>query len=137
MQVLLYKKTKDSDLKQGLQICYPDVLGNYTKIGTIAAIKTIDGVLNYIIEGQPTKDDINTAMGAYMAEELKLIAPLKLNSVKVLFEDSIYNYPTNVSSQTTEIKAMQYFVGKCFNMGVFPVENMQQCIGIEFTNNNL
>jgi len=67
------------------------------------------------------------------------IKPLygKLNTVKVLFADSSNNYTTNVSSQTTEITAMQYFAGKCFNMGVFPVENMQQCIGIEFTDNNL
>jgi len=129
MKILTFHQTTDSNLKTGLQVCYKDTNGAFTKLGVITDIITDkDGIKNYLI---------NTAMGAYMAEELKLIAPLKLNSVKVLFEDSIYNYTTNVSSQTTEITAMHYFVGKCFNMGVFPVENMQQCIGIEFTNNNL
>jgi hypothetical protein len=129
MKILTFHKTTDSDLNPGLQVCYKDTNGAFTMLGEITDILTDkDGIKNYLI---------NTAMGAYMAEELKLIAPLKLNSVKVLFEDSKYNYTTDVSSQTTEITAMQHFVGKCFNMGVFPVENMQQCIGIKFTNNNL
>jgi len=129
MQVLLYKKTKDSDLKQGLQVCYKDTNGAFTMLGEITDIITDkDGIKNYLI---------NTAMGAYMAEELKLIAPDKLNTVKVKFEDSTNDYTTNVSTQTTEITAMQYFVGKRFNVGSYPVENMQQCIGIEFTDNNL
>ena len=62
--------------------------------------------------------------------------PMALNTVKVLFADPQHNYSTNVSAQTTEITAVQYFVGKRFNVGSFPVEDMQQCIGIEFTDNN-
>jgi len=129
MKILTFHKTTDSDLKIGLQVCYQDTNGAFTQLGVITDIITDkDGIKNYLI---------NTAMGAYMAEELKLIAPLKLNTVKVKFEDSINDYTTNVSSQTTEITAMQYFVGKRFNVGCFPVEDMQQCIGIEFTDNNL
>ena len=59
-----------------------------------------------------------------------------LNTVKVLFADSKYNYSTNVSSQSTEETAKNYFVGKCFDLGIYPNEDMQKCIGIEFTDNN-
>jgi len=129
MNILINKATKDSDLKTGLQVCYKDLNGAFTKLGVITDIITDkDGIKNYLI---------NTAMGAYMADELKLIAPAKLNSVKVMFADSSNNYETDVSSQTTKMDAIKYFVGNYFDMGIYPVEDMQQCIGIEFTNNNL
>lgn len=102
----------------------------------------LNGVFNSTITALDREFRVNCTLEN--GQEIREAAPEcvkpfygNLNSVKVLFEDSIYNYTTNVSSQTTEITAMQYFVGKCFNMGPFPVENMQQCIGIEFTNNNL
>lgn len=60
----------------------------------------------------------------------------KLNSVKVLFADSRYNYTTNVSSQSTEETARDYFVGKLFDFGIYPNEDFQKCIDIEFINNN-
>lgn len=63
--------------------------------------------------------------------------PKALNSVKVLFADSSFNYETSVSATATKKEATNYFVGKWFNVGLYPVENMQQCIGIEFTDNNL
>lgn len=84
MKILLNKLTQDSDLKEGLQVCYQNTAGEFNKIGTITAIKTIDGVLNYIIEGQPTKFDLDTAMGAYMASELKLIAPEEIDDFETL-----------------------------------------------------
>ena len=62
---------------------------------------------------------------------------MKLNSVKVLFADEQYNYETNVSAQTTEQTASRYFVGQVFNIGCYPCEDIQTCIGIEFTDNNL
>jgi len=64
MEILLYKKTKDSDLKVGLQVCYQALNGAYTKLGNITDIIEQDGVKLYLL---------NTAMGAYMADELKLI----------------------------------------------------------------
>lgn len=64
MEILLFKKTKDSDLKVGLQVCYLDPQGAYTNLGVITDIVEQDGVKLYLI---------NTSMGAYMAEELKLI----------------------------------------------------------------
>ena len=59
-----------------------------------------------------------------------------LNEVKVIFENPIYNYSTDVSALSTEESATAYFVGREFNVGVYPVENMQKCIAIEFINNN-
>ena len=59
-----------------------------------------------------------------------------LNTVKVLFTDSKYNYETNVSANSTEQTAKEYFVNKYFDLGVYPKEDMQKCIGIEFTDNN-
>jgi hypothetical protein len=60
----------------------------------------------------------------------------KLNSVKVMFQDSQYNYETNVSAETTKESAEAYFLNTLFDVGVFPRENMQECISIEFTDNN-
>ena len=59
-----------------------------------------------------------------------------LNTVKVLFTDSKYNYETNVSSNSTEQTAKEYFLNKTFDLGIYPKEDFQKCIGIEFTDNN-
>ena len=70
MKILLFKKTTDSDLYKGLRVCYKDINGAFTNLGTITDIITDkNGIKNYLI---------NTAMGAYMADELKLIAQEKL-----------------------------------------------------------
>lgn len=60
-----------------------------------------------------------------------------LNSVKVIFENPKYNYTTDVSSSTTEASAKKYFVGKFFNVGIYPKENLQKCIGIKFNNGKI
>tara|TARA_R110002126_G_scaffold46401_8_gene130656 strand:- start:117 stop:374 length:258 start_codon:yes stop_codon:yes gene_type:complete len=64
IQILLFKKTMDSDLYSGLQVCYKDLSGAYTKLGIITDIYEKDGFKHYLL---------NTAMGAYLADELKLI----------------------------------------------------------------
>ena len=61
---------------------------------------------------------------------------MQLNSVKVLFNNTEYNYQTSVSATATKESVTHYFVGKKFNLGAYPVEDMQVCTGIEFTNNN-
>jgi len=43
-----------------------------------------------------------------------------LNTVKVLFADSKYNYSTNVSSQSTEETAKDYFIGKYIILIITP-----------------
>ncbi|WNH10080.1 hypothetical protein [Thalassobellus suaedae] len=57
---------------------------------------------------------------------------MALNTVKVIFKNSKYNYTTSVSEQTTEKTAKDYFVNNVFDVGVFPSENMQKCITIDF-----
>ncbi|MDA3781153.1 MAG: hypothetical protein PF487_13150 [Bacteroidales bacterium] len=64
MEILLLKKTKDSDLKIGLQVCYKDLQGGYSKLGTITDTYVHLRFTHYII---------NTSFGAYLADELKLI----------------------------------------------------------------
>ena len=64
MEILVFKKTQDSDLKIGMQVCYQNLQGVFCKLGTIHDVYNYDGVNHYAI---------NTAMGAYLAEELKLI----------------------------------------------------------------
>lgn len=59
------------------------------------------------------------------------------NSVKVIFADPKYNYETSVSDQTTEADARKYFVNTQLDMGVYPKENLQVCIDIEFSSNNI
>jgi hypothetical protein len=56
----------------------------------------------------------------------------KLNSVKVIFQNPKYNYTTNVSANTTEQDARDYFVGKMFDVGTYPNENMQRVIDVEY-----
>jgi len=63
-EVLIYKKTKDSDLSIGLEVCYKNIDGIYCNLGTITDTYQQDGVNLYAL---------NTAMGSYMADELKLI----------------------------------------------------------------
>jgi hypothetical protein len=55
-----------------------------------------------------------------------------LGMVRVKFTDPKYNYETNVSGTITEEKARNYFVGKMFDVGTYPNENMQKVIDIDF-----
>lgn len=61
----------------------------------------------------------------------------KLNKVKVMFENSKYDYETSVSSNSTKESCESYFVGKVFNVESYPFEHCLKCIKIEFTDNNL
>lgn len=64
MEILLNKKTSDKDLNVGTKVCYQNFDGIYNNLGIITEILIIDGIPNYLI---------NTAFGAYLASELKLI----------------------------------------------------------------
>jgi hypothetical protein len=55
-----------------------------------------------------------------------------LGMVRVKFADPKYNYETNVSGSITEEQARNYFVGKMFDVGVYPNQNMQRVIDIDF-----
>jgi hypothetical protein len=58
----------------------------------------------------------------------------KLNTVKVMFENSKHDYETNVSVSSTEKDCQNYFVGRMINVGSFPDETMAKCIKIKFNN---
>jgi hypothetical protein len=71
IKVLLFKKPTDADLKEGQLVCYQNRDGVYAHLGKIDLITTQDGVKNY---------SINTAMGTYLASELRLtILPTNSN----------------------------------------------------------
>lgn len=55
-----------------------------------------------------------------------------LGLVKVIFINPDYNYYTNVSGDTTEQQARDYFVGKSFNVAAYPQEQMKKVIDIKF-----
>jgi hypothetical protein len=57
-----------------------------------------------------------------------------MRAVKVIFSNSQYNYITDVNGERTDEEIERYFVGKYFNMGVYPNENMQQCTNIKINN---
>lgn len=59
-----------------------------------------------------------------------------LGVVTIKFDNPKYNYTTNVSSSTTEAEARKFFVGKMFNVGSYPKENMQRVIDIDFSKSN-
>lgn len=56
-----------------------------------------------------------------------------LPSVEVIFENPKHNYVTNMAKNVTREDAMNYFIGKKFNVGVFPNENLQKVIDIEYS----
>ena len=56
----------------------------------------------------------------------------RLGKVDVIFENPKYNYSTNVSAETTEESARQYFVGKTFNVGACLSKQIEKVIDIKF-----
>lgn len=54
-----------------------------------------------------------------------------MKSVKVIFKDPKYNYYTSVNGERSDDEIKKYFVGTYFNLGVYPVEDMQKCIKVE------
>jgi hypothetical protein len=63
IKVLIYKVPTDKDLKKGQMVCYQNRDGVYAFLGTIDSVTIKDNLLNY---------GINTAMGTYLASELRL-----------------------------------------------------------------
>lgn len=55
-----------------------------------------------------------------------------MKAIIVKFENEAYNYITSVNPKVTKKDVEDYFIGKQFDMGVFPVEDFQKCIGVDF-----
>lgn len=64
MEILLFKNTKETDLKIGLKVCYQNLQGVYNNLGTITDILDKQHNKEYVL---------NTSFGSYVASELKLI----------------------------------------------------------------
>jgi hypothetical protein len=58
--------------------------------------------------------------------------PKYRNAVRVYFNNPKYNYTTAVGPNVTEESAKQYFLGKYFNVGVYPKEILQKPTRIKF-----
>lgn len=80
-----------------------------------------------LAKGGTAKKKSSYAKGGMMDDYTK-----SFGLVKVKFANPKYNYETNVSGDITEKAAREYFVGKMFDVGVYPKENMQRVIDIEF-----
>lgn len=50
-----------------------------------------------------------------------------MKTVKVIFADRSKDYITDVNENSTSESIRDYFVGKYFNLGVYPKEEMHQC----------
>ncbi|MGO1758516.1 MAG: hypothetical protein ACTHY0_02215 [Mammaliicoccus vitulinus] len=57
----------------------------------------------------------------------------KFKAVEVLFNDAQHNYKTSVNPKSTDQSLKEYFINNYFNVGIFPVENMQKCINIKIS----
>ena len=55
-----------------------------------------------------------------------------MKSVTVIFNDESLNYVTSVGAKVSFQEAVDYFVGKWFNLGKSDADNMQQCVAIIF-----
>ena len=54
-------------------------------------------------------------------------------NVYVKFKDSKRNYHTSVNKLSNVNELESYFVNTYFNVGIYPKEDMQECIGIDIT----
>lgn len=55
----------------------------------------------------------------------------QFKTVLVMFEDQAKNYKTPVNGKLTDEEIKEYFINTVFNVGIYPVENMQKCINVE------
>jgi hypothetical protein len=60
----------------------------------------------------------------------------RINYVKVKFANNKLNYITSINSSATLQDVQNYYINQYFNVGSYPIENMQQCIDIEYFNCN-
>ena len=108
----------------------PTSSNNYDKSDWVEGFnETLEGEFYSLNDknGKPLNNLSKYADGGGMDDYTKT-----LGMVKVMFENPQYNYETNVSGGTTEDEARNYFVGKLLNVGVYPKENMQRVIDIQF-----
>lgn len=64
VEIFLFHLTTDDDLFKGLEVCYKDTSGVYTKLGTIIKCDEKYTMKEYTLD---------SSFGTYAADELKLI----------------------------------------------------------------
>jgi hypothetical protein len=96
---------------------------------------------NTYYEGRPEKADLRRRTYPYLEMGGDVMAKggstmtdytKSFSLVKVKFANPEYNYETSINGDVTESDARKYFVGEMFDVGVYPKENMQKAIDIEF-----
>ena len=55
-----------------------------------------------------------------------------MEAIRVKFKNEAYNYTTSVNPEATEESLKDYFIGTQFDLGIFPKEDFQRCIDLEF-----
>ena len=50
-------------------------------------------------------------------------------TVLVQFENASNNYFTSVNGKLSDEEIQRYFIGKRFDLGIYPNEDLQMCIG--------
>jgi hypothetical protein len=90
--------------------------------------------INYVADVQKEKDEAHHIYSLLYEGYRTDWKEKQMPAVKVLFEESKYNYTTSVSYETDEKEANKYFIGTVFNVGEYPQEIMKKCIGIEYIN---
>ena len=85
-------------------------------------------ITNY--EDKQVKVTIGTHYNRLTLDSISIVLP---PCAKVMFNDSKYNYMTSLSAQCAKQDAQDYFIGQTFDVGVYPIENIQTCIGIEYS----
>jgi hypothetical protein len=85
-------------------------------------------ITNY--EDKQVKVTIGTHYNRLTLDSISIVLP---PCAKVMFNNSKYNYMTSLSAQCAKQDAQDYFIGGTFDVGVYPIENMQTCIGIEYS----
>lgn len=101
-----------------------------------------EGISNYKLQFPTSCDHVKEMTYQELAELCRYFAKgytnwsdenNYLSSVEVIFEDAVNNYTTSMSKKTTEADAKEYFIGRSFNVGSYPVEDFQKVIAINYT----
>ena len=54
-----------------------------------------------------------------------------MKTVKVIFKNPKFNYITSINPNVSDKDIRSYFINSSFNVGCYPIENLQVCINIE------
>lgn len=114
---------------------YSELMGSTSQYSNL---NRFEKFINKIWEGEGKPKSVLKGLyknGGSVDEVKKQMLSNGLNSVEVIFKNPEYNYRTSLSPQSTEESARDYFVGKTFDVGIYPKEQMEEVIDIKFFKN--